>query len=134
MEARNRGEHYTYADYAPMDVRLNADTKDDIVLQPDLLVLCDPNKISNGKNCVGAPDMVVEILSHSTKENDRGIKLDRYLEAGVREYWIVDPSKRIVIVYQNRDGVITRKMYEERAQIHIGILDDCIIDLAEVFR
>ena len=75
---------------APVDVRLNADNDDDIVVQPDVLVVCDKNKL-DGKCCNGAPDFVVEILSPSTADHDRVNKFQVYVAAGVREYWIVDP-------------------------------------------
>ncbi|MDL2319259.1 Uma2 family endonuclease, partial [Eubacteriales bacterium OttesenSCG-928-A19] len=81
---------------APFDIRLNAAAEDDIVVQPDITVICDPRKIEDGQSCKGAPDMVIEILSPSTARYDQNRKLDLYLEAGVREYWIVDPEMRSV--------------------------------------
>lgn len=69
---------------------------DDIynLVQPDISVICDRDKLSNGKRCIGAPDWVIEVVSPSTKAQDYIIKRGKYQAAGVREYWIVDPSKR----------------------------------------
>ena len=68
---------------APLDVVLSEDT----VVQPDLLVVCDPQKITGG--CVrGAPDLVIEILSPSSASYDRLLKFKRYADAGVKEYWL----------------------------------------------
>jgi len=70
---------------------------------PDGMIVCDKDKIK--RNWVeGAPDLVVEVLSPSTAKNDRGLKKDTYERAGVREYWIVEPSNRSIEVYLNRDG------------------------------
>ncbi|MCC8105575.1 MAG: Uma2 family endonuclease [Clostridiales bacterium] len=82
--------------YAPVDVQLDCDDK--TMLQPDVLVVCDMGKIH--KRCVyGAPDFVIEILSDSTARKDRTVKLRKYLNAGVREYWLVDLEQEKVIVY-----------------------------------
>ncbi|MCD8104603.1 MAG: Uma2 family endonuclease [Lachnospiraceae bacterium] len=82
--------------YAPLDVQLDCD--DRTMLQPDVLVVCDKDKIR--KRCVyGAPDFVIEILSDSTARKDMSVKLGKYLNAGVREYWIVDLQQEKVIVH-----------------------------------
>ena len=81
---------------SPFDVQLDMD--DRTMVQPDLLVICDRSKIR--KNCCfGAPDMVMEILSPSTRRKDLILKTQKYSTAGVREYWILDPDNRQVIVY-----------------------------------
>lgn len=81
---------------SPIDVQLDRDER--TMVQPDVIVICDRDKIY--KRCVyGAPDLVVEILSKSTRAKDKILKLRKYREAGVREYWIVDPERRQVIVY-----------------------------------
>jgi len=79
--------------YAPYDVRLNAkeDNSDDIVLQPDILVICDEMKITEN-GCSGAPDLVVEIISLSTASRDYHEKRMLYEAFGVKEYWIVFPD------------------------------------------
>ncbi|MCI9151812.1 MAG: Uma2 family endonuclease [Lachnospiraceae bacterium] len=81
---------------APFAVFLN---EDDInYVEPDLSVICDRNKITD-RGCQGAPDWIIEIVSPSTQRMDYGIKLYKYRTAGVREYWIVNPMKRTVTVY-----------------------------------
>ena len=118
---------------APCDVRLNDDTKDDTVVQPDMIVVCDPAKIENGKSCNGAPDMVVEILSPSSITNDQIIKLNKYMEAGVKEYWIVDPETRSVQVYFLRNGEWTFRIYKGTDVGFVNILENCRVHLVDVF-
>ena len=78
-------------------VYLNGD--DSSYLEPDLTVVCDTDKLEE-KGCVGAPDMVVEVLSPSSRQMDCLLKLGKYREAGVREYWIIYPDKRTVQVFR----------------------------------
>ena len=80
----------------PTDVVIDDD--DDSVLVPDVFVVCDRDKIKELK-VYGAPDLVIEVLSPSTKKKDQTVKLCKYYDAGVREYWLVDPVKRTVLVY-----------------------------------
>ncbi|MCL2399377.1 MAG: Uma2 family endonuclease, partial [Defluviitaleaceae bacterium] len=102
--------------HAPFDVRLNAATKDDIVVQPDILVICDEKKIENGKHCIGAPDFVVEILSPSTSRKDKIIKSRRYFDAGVKEYWLIDPEDRTVTTLKRSENCFTYLSYGDDAQ------------------
>lgn len=81
---------------APFAVFLNADNK--TYVEPDISVICDSSKL-NDKGCVGAPDWIIEIVSPSSRKMDCYKKLFKYHAAGVRNYWIVDPDKRIVTVY-----------------------------------
>lgn len=83
---------------APMDVALDQDDK--TILQPDILVVCNPEYLSNKKNVFGAPDLVIEILSPSTRRKDKSLKYYKYFNAGVREYWTIDPDKKRVVVYR----------------------------------
>ncbi len=80
---------------APFDVRLpkggEPDAEIDTVVQPDLVVVCDPGKL-DAAGCRGAPDWVIEILSPSTQARDLVEKRDVYERAGVREYWVIDPE------------------------------------------
>ena len=117
---------------APCDVRLNADTYDDTVVQPDLLVVCDKSKL-NDRGCVGGPDMVIEILSPSTLLHDMVIKFRWYLNAGVREYWIVDPDSKIVTVYILKNGEYVTHAYSSDETAPVFILDGCTINLTEIF-
>lgn len=125
--------------HAPFDVRLFEEDGDqprhvDTVVQPDLLVVCDPSKL-DGHGCKGAPDLIIEILSPSTRQHDRLTKLNLYQRAGVREYWIVDPEEKTVIVMTLEDGEhYAPTAYSSQATIPVGVLEDCKIDLKPVFE
>lgn len=81
---------------APFAVFLKEDGRN--YLEPDISVVCDHEKLDE-KGCHGAPDLIVEILSPTTKSRDMGLKLFRYRMLGVKEYWVVDPEQRITTVY-----------------------------------
>ena len=81
---------------APFAVFLNYD--DQNYVEPDISVICDKDKL-NEKGCNGAPDWIIEIVSPSTSRIDYGVKLFKYRTAGVREYWIVNPMKKTVTVF-----------------------------------
>ncbi|MCD8105868.1 MAG: Uma2 family endonuclease [Lachnospiraceae bacterium] len=81
---------------SPVDVQLDCDER--TMVQPDVVVLCDTNKLK--KRCIyGAPDLVMEVLSPSTKRKDETTKLEKYRKAGVREYWMIDFRQERVVVY-----------------------------------
>ena len=82
---------------APFDVQLDKD--DYTLVQPDISVICDKDKLSNGKRCVGAPAWVIEIVSPSSDTIDYKVKLFKYRTAGVREYWIIDPEEERILTY-----------------------------------
>jgi Uma2 family endonuclease len=119
--------------HAPFDVCLNAKSgKDKDVVQPDLLVVCDHAKL-DGKRCNGAPDLIIEILSPSEPRRDRVIKFNKYLQAGVREYWIVDPDDKTVSVHILKDGQYVTAAYTDEESISVHILEGCVINLPDVF-
>ena len=118
--------------YAPFDVRLNADAEDDTVVQPDISVICDRSKLDD-HGCVGAPDLVIEILSPSTDRHDRFVKFNVYLNAGVREYWIVDPVSKSVSVHILDNGRYVTSVYGDTDHLPVHVLPGCEIDLNEVF-
>ena len=118
--------------YAPFDVRLNADTLDNTVVQPDILVVCDRSRLDK-TCCKGAPDFVVEILSPSTSSHDRFLKFDLYRKAGVREYWIVEPDIKKVSVHTLYNEDFVTRIYGEDDMAPISLLDNCTINLKEVF-
>ena len=117
---------------SPFDVRLNVDAGDDTVLQPDLVVFCDHSKLS-GTGCVGAPDMVVEILSPSSRSRDSVLKFNQYLKAGVREYWIVDPESKSVQAFILKNGEYSGTTYAGADEAPVHVLEGCVIRLADVF-
>lgn len=90
---------------APFAVFLQAEDEnnDAKYLEPDISVICDTNKIDR-HGCHGAPDWTIEIVSPSSKPMDYYTKLALYREAGVREYWIVDPLRQMIVVYDMEHG------------------------------
>jgi Uma2 family endonuclease len=117
---------------APFDVRLfpEDDNSDTTVVQPDLLVVCDPSKLSDGKACRGAPDLVIEILSDSSMITDRKVKAEKYRQAGVKEYWIVDAGGPIVSVNVLNDGQYISTVYKD--YVPSTVLPGLKIDLKAV--
>lgn len=103
--------------------------KDDIhnYVEPDITVICKEEKLDE-KGCHGAPDLIIEIASPGNKYMDYGRKLMLYQSAGVREYWIVDPAKKIVTIYdfENGDGPDVHPFTEP---IKVGIYKDLYLDL-----
>lgn len=92
---------------APFDVRLSRRSFDDkeviTVVQPDVCVICDPKKVDD-KGCLGAPDIVVEILSPGNNKKELQNKFEVYEEAGVLEYWIIHPLEKTFLKYTLLDG------------------------------
>ena len=118
---------------APFDVRLNGRGDfDDTVVQPDLLVICDKSKIDE-KGCNGAPDIVIEIMSPSSKKLDLLIKYRKYQNAGVREYWIVDIELNIVEVYLFENNRREIMKYCEDDIIRSSVLDGFEVNVRDVF-
>ena len=117
---------------APFDVRLNAAYEDDIVVQPDLVVICDRSKLS-GTGYSGIPDLVIEILSPSTARHDRWVKFRLYQQAEVREYWLVDPDTKTVQVCILHDGLYVTYMYADTDTAPVSVLPGCEINLGDVF-
>lgn len=124
--------------HAPFDVRLfekEGDAPEDVdtVVEPDLVVICDQSKLDD-RGCKGAPDMVVEILSPSTRRHDRLVKLGLYQRAGVREYWIVSPEEQTVQVFLHKDGsLLPHEVYDRQGVAKVNVLDGCFIELSKVF-
>ena len=118
---------------APFDVRLNADTNDNTVVQTDLIIVRDLLKLADERFCKGAPDMVIEILSPSSIRRDTLVKFNQYLKAGVCEYWIVDPESKTVTIHLLDDGKYTTSAYGEEDDVPVRVLEGCEIKLAEVF-
>ena len=123
---------------APFDVRLfdaDEDKPEDSenVVQPDLMVVCDPSKVDR-HGVHGAPDLVIEILSPSTRGIDRLKKYNLYERAGVREYWIVDPETRSAAVHTLTEGKYgSPDIYVNGASVPVGIFEDFSVDLSAVF-
>ena len=112
---------------APFAVFLNKD--DSNYFEPDISVICDRSKLDE-KGCHGAPDWLIEIVSPSSKTMDYFRKCSLYKAAGVREYWIIDPKEKCVIVNNFENG--TSKQYPFSEQIKAGIYEDFFLDFNEV--
>ncbi len=111
---------------APVDVRIpkanEADENIDTVLQPDVFVVCNPDKLDR-RGVRGAPDLVVEVLSPSTASHDHVRKRRVYERAGVREYWLVHPTDRMVTVYRLADNEYGKPQVQELAdETAVGVL------------
>jgi Uma2 family endonuclease len=119
---------------APFGVRLfpKDDLSDDTVVEPDIVVVCDKSKIDK-QGCNGAPDLIIEILSPSNIRHDRIIKFQKYLAAGVREYWVIDPDNKGVEVHILQDGGYRTMVYDETAEAPVSVLPGCVIKFPEVF-
>lgn len=132
--------HYKIKDYihrkggpcevflAPFDVILDSDGS--TVVQPDLLIVCDETRLDS-RGLTGAPDFVLEVISKSTEKKDYTLKLNKYWNAGVREYWIVDPVKGRILTYIFKDGGMDLKIYGIHDAVPVGIYGDLVIDFGE---
>lgn len=103
---------------SPFAVFLNSDDK--TYVEPDISVICDPDKITD-KGCNGAPDWVIEIVSLGSHYMDYMRKLSKYEAAGVREYWIVDPDKEHITIYDFQEEIIREYSFGE--DIPVGIYE-----------
>ena len=112
---------------APFAVFINKDYFN--YVEPDISVVCDPNKL-NDKGCNGAPDWIIEIVSPSSRRMDCSTKLFKYRTAGVREYWIVDPAKERITVwdFENDDTAD----YTFKDKVKAGIYSDLYIDFGKM--
>lgn len=113
---------------APFGVYIKNDNRN--FVEPDISVICDEDKRAE-KGCLGAPDWIIEIVSPSSKKMDYVRKTALYREAGVREYWIVDPDKEMVTVYE-ADHWDTPVCHSFSEQIKVGIYEDFYIDFLTV--
>jgi Uma2 family endonuclease len=124
---------------APFDVRLpDADEADDdvsTVVQPDISVICDPSKL-DGKGCRGAPDWIIEIISPSTASMDYIRKLTLYESRGVREYWIVHPVDKIIMVFSmTQEGRYGKpEIYSVENRVKSKVIEGLEMELREVFE
>lgn len=127
---RKGGSYKAYV--SPFAVNLNAD--DSTYVEPDALVVCDPAKLSD-RGCEGAPDFVVEVVSPSSVRMDYVKKLNLYLEAGVREYWIVDPDKAMTTVYHFGEDHFAPIIYPFNVAVPVGIYQgELKANIAELLR
>ena len=127
---------------APFDVRL-LDKKKSLkankdvltVVQPDLCVICDKTKLDD-KGCLGAPDLIIEILSASNSKKEMKTKKALYEENEVREYWIIDPTHETLIQYALQENGIYSppQIYVNDETVQSAVFAELKIDLAELFE
>lgn len=115
---------------APTDVQLDMDER--TILEPDLFLLCDLKKLQE-KRIYGAPDFAVEIISPSTRSRDMVLKKEKYRKAGVREYWIIDPKEKCVIVNLLEKEAYHSGRFDFHSVIPVGISEGkCLIDFTRI--
>ena len=121
---------------SPFDVVLkNKNGKEDTVVQPDLCVVCDPEKLADGKRCQGAPDLIIEILSPGNSKKEMLNKYELYEEAGVREYWVVRPDyKEITQFVLENNKYRTLPPIVEGTIIHSAIFPELSLQTEDIFR
>ena len=127
---------------APFDVRLYDKKKSEkvnqdifTVVQPDLCIICDKTKIDE-LGCLGAPDLIVEILSPGNSRKEMRVKYELYEESGVREYWVADPERQTVHVFGLNENEVfeSKKIFVSDDVMHSFIFPDLLIDLNEIFQ
>lgn len=122
---------------APFDVRLPVHSKknEDIytVVQPDVSVICDPSKLDDA-GCIGAPDIVVEVLSPGNNRKELQNKYEVYEESGVLEYWVIHPEEQTLLIYTLVNGKYqASKLLTNGDIITTPVLPGFVLDLEEVF-
>ena len=125
---------------APFDVRLSEhvnapDDETTTVVQPDMMVICSPDKLDE-RGIKGAPDLVVEILSPNTAKRDITTKYELYQRHGVKEYWLVYPNDRTLLIYRLSDEgrYMAPDVFGEDDTVPVSLLGDLVIDMRKVFR
>lgn len=116
-------------DIAPFAVFLNEDDMN--YVEPDISVICDSNKLTE-KGCTGAPDWIIEIVSSGSRRMDYFTKLFKYRTAGVREYWIVDPEKNRILVYDFESENTGDYTFSD--SVKAGIYRDFYIDFTDIAK
>lgn len=123
---------------APFSVILDEENDDDNkiknVVEPDISIICDKTKL-NKNGCKGSPDMIIEIVSPSSVKMDKIYKFNKYEQAKVKEYWIVEPDSSLISVFTLQpNGRYGRPdIYTEEDKIKVSIFDDLEIHLTSVF-
>ncbi len=98
-------------------------------VEPDISVICDRDKLDS-KGCHGAPDWIIEVISQGNAEHDTVVKLDLYSNNGVREYWIVEPNTKKVIVYNFKSNAEIKATIHGFDKVKVGIYEDLEIDFS----
>lgn len=123
----NKGTCEVYP--APFDVFLHGNESECYI--PDVSVICNPDIIKE-RGCFGAPDWIIEITSPSTISHDYLLKSVKYQAAGVYEYWIVNPQKQAITVYDFTDENFIPQLYSFSDKVKVNIYEDLYIDFREI--
>lgn len=124
--------------FAPFDVIFASDT-DSIadsknIVQPDLCIICDINKITK-RGCEGSPDLIIEVLSEGNSEKEINYKFDLYQNNGVKEYWIVNPVHKNILLYYLKDSeYISLKPFTINDKIKSYLFPEIEIELTDIFK
>ena len=123
---------------APFDLRIpEANEKDEEttnVVQPDIIIICDKSGLKK-TGYYGVPELIIEVVSPSTGQKDKIEKFNLYEKAGVKEYWIVEPDEKVVMVFTLEEGRYGRpQMYSEEDKVKVSIFDNLVIELKPVFE
>lgn len=123
---------------SPLDVCLSGvkDTnKEYNVVEPDVILVCDNEKITD-KCILGAPDLLIEVLSKTSRKHDTFIKFNLYERYGVKEYWIIDTEAETISQYiLNEKNIYTlQKIYEVTEDVEVNVLENCTISLKELLK
>jgi len=113
----------------PFMVKLSKKT----VVHPDICIICDKNKVT-GQGCIGAPDLIIEVLLPSNAGDSIFTKYNKYFITGVKEYWIVDPHKNTIIVYILKYDNYRARLYSENDILPVGLLPGLTINLKMIFE
>jgi Uma2 family endonuclease len=122
---------------APFDVRFPIDSKEDHrifdVVQPDLCVVCDPSKLDE-RGCIGAPDLIIEILSPGSTKLELKHKFELYESRGVLEYWIIHPEHQNLLIYTWVEGTyVPSLLFTTGDTIESTVIKGFKLDLEEFF-
>ena len=123
---------------SPLDVCLSGvkDTNQEYnVVEPDIIVVCDEKKITD-KCIIGAPDMVIEVVSKYSRKHDTFIKFNLYQKYGVKEYWIIDVEAETISQYilNEKNMYALQKIYEITEDVKVDVLKNCTISLKELLK
>ena len=123
---------------APFDVRLPSGSNRDediyTVVQPDICIICDASKLDDA-GCVGAPDLLVEILSPGNNKKELKYKYEVYLESGVREYWVVHPEEQTLSVFTlKEEGYIPSRYFVAGDLVSSAVVIGFELDVEDLFK
>lgn len=116
----------------PAPFAVNLDAGDKNWVEPDISVICSPDKLTP-RGCEGAPDLIMEVVSPASRKLDYSTKNTLYMDAGVREYWIIDPAKeRITVYYYEEDAAPV--IYPFSTSVKVNIFPDLYITIADLLN